>query len=95
MLSVGMTLSAVQASNMAVDMALAGGVTPGECGGCDDIANSGSCQSVCASSIFTMPAPLTTVRMAEFVAPVLLDTHSMRSTAVAPDPYPPRPIFLR
>jgi hypothetical protein len=82
MLSVRMTLSAVQANNMTVGMALAGDANPGEWGGCGDTANSGSCQSICASSIFAMPLLSTTHRLAEFAAPVFLDGRTMRSMAV-------------
>ena len=99
MLSLGMGLSAVQANNMTVDMALAGdmdGSGSGGCTGCggDDTAKSGSCFSICASSVFMMQAPTTTSSRIEPSAPFFPDTLPLRSTAFSPDPHPPRPTFL-
>ena len=93
LLGMGMTLSAVQASHMAFYMALAGDVTPDGCDGCGDTGKTGNCQSVCASSLLTIP-PLSSARQAgEFGALLFPDRFPIRSTAIPPDPHPPRPVF--
>lgn len=97
-LSVGLTLSAVQASNMTVDKAIAGEMTPsgsGDCDGCgsEDTANFSSCHSVCASTNFVGPMPEKFARQSEPGQPVRVDSTPLHSTAFSPDPHPPRPTF--
>ena len=100
MLSLGVGLSAVQVNNMIFDMALADDVDGSGSGGCmgcggDDAAKSGSCFSMCAPSVFAMSAPITITSRIEPTTSVLPDLLPLRSTALSPDPYPPRPTFLR
>ena len=97
-LSLGMGLSAVQANSMTVEMALAGDADVSNDGGCmgcgDDTASSGSCYSMCASSVFSMPPSTMLPSRIESKASFLPDTRSLRSTNISPDPHPPRSTFL-
>ena len=99
MLILGMGLSAVQANSMMIGMALAGdmGVSgSGECTGCggDDAAKSGSCLSICASSVLAVAAPITTASKIGPAVSVISIAFALHSMAVSPDPYPPRLTFL-
>ena len=99
MLGAGMTLSAVQANTMSVDMALAGDINPSgdkDCGGCgtDDTTAAGSCHSVCASSVFNMPAPANDLRLRVPVKSVQGASPVLLGTVFPPEPFPPRPTFL-
>tara|TARA_R110002072_G_scaffold17119_4_gene65587 strand:- start:202 stop:552 length:351 start_codon:yes stop_codon:yes gene_type:complete len=98
-LGTGMTLSAVQASTMAVDMALAGDINPSgdeDCGGCgsDDKTAAASCYSFCASTVFVMPAPANDLRLRALLTSVQRTSSVLFGTGFSPDPYPPRPTFL-
>ena len=98
MLSVGLTLSAVQASDMTVSMSLAGEMAPsngGDCDGCgsEDTANFGSCHSVCASTNFVMPVPEKFARQSEPGQPFRVESPALHSTTFSPAPHPPRPTF--
>lgn len=84
---------------MTVDMALAGDMTPAgdkDCGGCgsDDTTAAGSCHSVCASSVFTMPVPAKDLRLRGPVKSVQHASPVLFGTVFPPDPFPPRPTFL-
>ena len=99
-LGIGMTLSAVQASDMTVGMTLAGDMTSSGTGGCDgcgggdDAADSGTCQSLCVSSGFVLSTPATSARLPDPTPPRLGVAAVPSGAAFTPDPYPPRPIFL-
>ncbi|ACE91175.1 hypothetical conserved protein [Rhizobium etli CIAT 652] len=96
--AVGMSLSVVQASSMAAQMAAMSGMEMEHHGGCpdcpgkagDDGMKAMACSSVCATPILaTLPAAvhMPAVRtLASFVA----RDPSLHGTALRPDPYPPR-----
>ena len=97
LLCLGIGLSAVQAGNMAVRMALADDMgSPGGCAGCggDEGVKAGNCVSICASSIFTLPAPTAFSAVAMSQLSFSDRTEPLRSTASSPEPYPPKPAIL-
>lgn len=93
-LGLGMGLSAVQAGNMMVKMAVAGDMdaSGGECSGCggDDAVKAGNCVSICASSAFVMPAPAEITSRIETTVSFPPDMRSLHGIPFSPDPGPPR-----
>lgn len=98
-LALGMNLSAVQASEMAVQMAMTsddGSSGQGECDGCggsgDDSADAVSCAPMlnCSgmAAVLPMERGLMAPQSTEAFSPVASVAHSL---IAPPDPYPPRP----
>ena len=100
--TVGMSLSAVQASGMATKTPMASGMSGAGHDGCqecsgrngNDSAKVMVCASVCAAMVVAelpQPAPAT-----QFEKPVLFTVRHavLHGRASAPDPYPPRPIDI-
>ncbi len=92
-LALGMSLSAVQASDMSIDMAMSSDMDCcSDCGnGSDGDRNGGACLSVCTTPSPAVLPPAVTVKTAEAPNLPLLDYQSTYGQASSPDPYPPRP----
>lgn len=96
--TVGMSLSTVQASGMSAKMTMTSGMDVSGCCGCPAGGSGGmkamSCASMCVApvlAVFPQAAPLMLInRPASFTVlnPLL------RGKAATPDPYPPRPIDI-
>ncbi|RJT28167.1 hypothetical protein D3227_34885 [Mesorhizobium waimense] len=95
----GLSLSAVQASDMAVKMGMSSGMDmsgDGDCSGCPEQAPDGkgmtACPSVCVVPVVALPPQISSAevavslpRLSPPLFPVLYGRHA------PPDPYPPRP----
>lgn len=93
LLSTGMSLSAVQANTMMIEMAIAGDADAvgNGCAGCaGDSVSSGDCSSVCAASVFSFPAQTAIPASPLAMTPILSITQLLRGADVAPDPHPPK-----
>jgi hypothetical protein len=99
-LALEMSLSAVQASEMAVQMAMAsdaGASGQGDCDGCgsdDDAANAVACSSVLnCSSVALLPVEcgLAVIKPAKLFIPI---SGVARDLTAPPDPYPPKSLDL-
>lgn len=98
LLALGMSLSAVQASEMAVQMVMtsdAGASGQGDCDGCDDSADAVTCTPVlsCSGMAALLPAAggFTVAQAIKQVTPV---SGVARDLIAPPDPYPPRSLDL-
>ncbi len=92
-LALGMSLSAVQANDMAINMAMSSDMDGcNDCGnGSDSDRNGGACLSVCTTPSPAVLPPAVTVKTAEAPNLPLLDYQSTYGQASSPDPYPPKP----
>jgi hypothetical protein len=101
-LALGMSLSAVQASDMAVQMAMAGDVDmsgQGDCDGCggsgDDSVDAVTCSPMLSCSgmaaLLSAAGGLVATQTIKQVAPV---SSVARDLTAPPDPYPPRSLNL-
>ena len=92
-LALGVSLSAVQASDMAFDMAMSSDMEC--CGDCasesDCDRNGGACLSVCTTTSPAVLPSAVTVKAAVALNMPLLDYQSTYGQASSPDPDPPRP----
>jgi hypothetical protein len=95
--ALGMSLSAVQASDMAVKMALASDMGDAGshgctgCGGGDDgAANAGPCLPGCTAPMFAVMPPTSDTMVAQVCHLSLPMAPASQSRASSPDPYPPR-----
>jgi hypothetical protein len=100
LLAVGTVVSAVQASDMAVDLATSGCVdTTGaiccdDCGGDDGDVYTGACLPICAGGACGVIPSRITLKTAD-QPQMLASTHpASLGRAFSPDPYPPRAIDL-
>ena len=98
----GLSLSAVQASDMAVKMGMMSGMDMsggGDCGGCPDKAPDGkgvaSCLSVCLVPVaaLTPQLPFTVIAISPTSLPPPRHP-ALQGRHAPPDPYPPRSIDL-
>lgn len=92
-LALGMNLSAVQASGMAIDMAMCSDMDGcNDCGNESDCdGNGGACLSVCTTPTPAVLDPAVAVITAEASKLPLPGSQSTYGPASAPDPHPPRP----
>lgn len=100
LLAVGTVVSAVQASDMALDLATSGCVDSlgasccNDCGGYDGDVYTGACLPICAGGGCGVIPSRTTLKTADRPQ-MLVPTHRASLGRVSsPDPYPPRPIDL-
>ena len=100
LLAVGTVVSAVQASDMALDLATSGCVDAAGAICCDDRgvdagdAYGGACLPICAGSACGVIPSRITLKTAD-QPQMLVPTHpASLGRASSPDPYPPRPIDL-
>lgn len=101
MFALGISLSAVQATEMAVKMSAAaamGTAAPdgcgGGCGGDDGAASAGSCVMVCPNvfqALVPASGPIVTIDLSE---PRPIGEFPSAGRSSYPDPYPPKPVIL-
>ena len=100
LLAVGTVVPAVQASDMAPDLATmncvdaTGAICCGDCGGADGDVNADPCLPVCtagASAVIPAPTILSAADQPQMLAPI---QPASRDRASSPDPDPPRTIDL-
>jgi len=100
MFALGISLSAVQATDMAVKMAAAaamGTAAPDGCGGCggdDDASSAGSCVMICPNAfqaVFSVAGSIATFAARE---PRPIGEFPSTGRSTYPDPYPPKPVIL-
>lgn len=95
--TLGISLSTVQASDMAVKMASAsamGDSGDGGCGGCDGGGNDGAkgmaCAAVCAAPVLAVVPQAFSLTLAQTLRPPMRPYPFLQGAAFSPDPYPPR-----
>ncbi len=91
-LALGMTLSAVQANDMAIDIVMCSDMDGcNDCGNESDCdSNGGACLSVCTTATPAVLNPAVAVKTAEASNLPLPDYQSTYGPASSPDPHPPR-----
>ncbi|MCT7375587.1 hypothetical protein [Chelativorans salis] len=97
-MTVGLNLSAVQASDMTVQMAMTAEMTAYDGGNCQDCTNTGEghgtqalCPTTaCAAPILAVLPHVPATAIATAPAPSLRPSAQMTGWAFLPDPYPPR-----
>lgn len=102
MFALGTTLSAVQATDMAVKMSAAvamGAVAApdgcgGGCGGDDDAAGAGSCVMVCPNSVQAVVPAAGAIVTIDAREPRPIGEFASAGRSSHPDPYPPKPVIL-
>lgn len=102
LVTAGMGLSAVQATDMAVKMAMTsdmGASGHGDCGSCGDNSDADGkamvCPPACVAPAIAVLPQASPVTIMPIVTALLLPRDALLSgSASAPDPYPPRPSDL-
>jgi len=95
--ALGVSLSAIQASDMTIKMASAsamGGSGDGGCGGCDGGGNDGAkgmaCAAVCTAPVLAVVPQAFSLTLTQTLHPPMRPYPFLHSAAFSPDPYPPR-----
>lgn len=100
MLAVGTVVSAVQASDMALDLATTGcadtteAICCDDCGGDDGDLYTGACLPICAGGACAVIPARTLLKVADQPEMLALTQPASLGRAFWPDPYPPRPSDL-